>query len=174
MTTKLIALTAQVALYTLICSLSMQTAALAADKYEAWYDCVVTIPGSATQTSKLHTYYDGKKFYGKAVNSLGDKSSSVDDSVDDPSTVAHLKRIGATSIGKKQVKGKMCEGFSYKDALLGRPSIDWIDETSHLYHQEIAKYTGAEGTYVQTRTKYIVNPKSSDLTKDPEVVSGHQ
>lgn len=173
MITKLIARSTIVAQISLICAVAAQTAALAANTYEAWYDCVVNIPGSATQTSKLHTYYDGKKLYGKAVNSLGDKSTSVDKSIDDPSTVAHLKRIGATSIGKKQVKGKMCEGFSYKDALLGRPSVDWIDETGHLYHQQIEKYTGADGTYVQTRTKYIINPKSSDLTRDPEVVSGH-
>ena len=134
--------------------------------YEAWYDTVMTVPGQPVQKGKLHTYFDGKQQYSLQTDEHGNSSGTKFEIPFDSTLVDYMKLASAKSLGKKDIDGKSCEGWSYADQMMKRPTINWIDDSGHLYYQEQEKFTGTNGKWEQRRTKLLENPKGSDLTTD--------
>jgi len=141
-----------------------------AETYEGWYDTEISVPGAPVQKGTLHTYWDGKFYYGKQKDGFGNISAMKWEMPMDSTNLAFMQGMKAKALGDKEIDGKKCQGWSYEDRMMKRPSENWLDDTGHLYYQKIEKYSGADGTYVQKRTDFKLNPKSSDLPTDPEVI----
>ncbi len=146
----------------------------ATPSYEAWYDIITTMPGAAPQKGTLHTYYDGRFYYGKQTDSAGNVSAMKWEIPIDTTTTDYVKSIGAKPMPRKIIETKPCDGWSFQDQLMKRPTENWIDDTNHLLYQVILKYAGDAGKYEQKRTKFKLAPTSSDLTTDPDVIKSSQ
>lgn len=140
-----------------------------AEGYEAWYEASTDAPNSTAIPSKVHTYFDGKKFYTKSTTALGNTLGYYVEIPLNPSTIDFVKSLDAKPLGKKSIGGKECEGFQFIDPFEKRGTENWFDDTGKLYYQLVNNPDGAGGKYEQTRTDFKLNPQTCTLPTDPDI-----
>ncbi len=141
--------------------------------YEAWYSASTEAGRSPVFPAKVHTYYDGKTYYSKTENVMGDSFGySVESSID-PTSVEFAKSFDAKYLGKKTIDGTECDGYQFNDPIEQQLTENWIDNTGHLYYQLVNKTVDTEAKYQRTRTSYKIDPESCSLTTDADIVSSH-
>lgn len=155
-----------------ICALSLaEVKALADGSYEAWYDASTSEPKSPVMPAKVHIFWDGKTFYSKTVNAMGDKFGFSVPIQIDPTATAYPKTFGGTALGTKTINGKVCEGYQFTDPIERKVTQNWLDDTGHLYYQLVNDNSGSNGKYEQTRTDFKLNPTSCALPTDADIMA---
>lgn len=160
----------QISIITIILAVSAQAAAFA-EAYEAWYEASTDSPKSTPIPAKVHTYYDGKKFYTKTKTALGDTIGYYVEVPQNPSMMDFAKDYDAKSLGVKIVKGKECHGLQFNDPLEKRLTENWYDDKGRLYYQIVNNSDG--GKYEQTRSDFKIDPETCSLPTDPDITSSN-
>lgn len=158
---------------TLLSAMIFGATAAHATGYEAWYSSTTEVGTSPVYPAKVHSYYDGKIYYSKTVNVMGDSFGYFVESSSDPTSLEFVKSLGAKYLGKKTIGGTECDGYQFDDPIEQQPTENWIDNTGHLYYQLVNKTADTEAKYQRTRTSYKIDPESCSLTTDADIVSSH-